>query len=97
MNFSRETAKDVRNQCGGCTGGHCPLVPPDHEPVLQGWQLSWASLLFFSLPMAGAIVGAVCGRGAAHLQLFGGLTGLVTGMVASGMFARLFDDREAMA
>ncbi|MCL4202688.1 MAG: hypothetical protein KJ000_09340 [Pirellulaceae bacterium] len=97
MNFNRETAEDVRSQCGGCTGGPCPLAPPDHEPVLQGWRLSWASLLFFALPMAGAIIGAACGRNEASLQLVGGLTGLVTGMVASGMVARLFDDRKATA
>jgi hypothetical protein len=53
--------------------------------------------LFFTLPMAGAIVGAACGRNAASLQLVGGLTGLVAGMVASSMVAKLFDDREATA
>jgi hypothetical protein len=47
--------------------------------------------------MAGAIIGAACGRNEASLQLVGGLTGLVTGMVASGMVARLFDDRKATA
>jgi hypothetical protein len=95
LNSNRETAADIRNQCSGCAGGHCPLAPPDHEPVLQGWRLSWASLVFFFLPMAGAIFGAAYCRGAAHLELFGGLTGLTIGLVASGVVARLFDDRGA--
>jgi hypothetical protein len=94
---NRETAVDIHNQCSGCSGGSCPVASSDQEPVLQGWRLSLASLAFFFLPLIGALVGAVCVRGSADLQLAGTLAGLVVGLVAGGVVGRAFVEREASA
>jgi hypothetical protein len=56
-----------------------------------------ASLVFFALPSACAILGAVFGRPAAHVELAGALAGLAGGLVAAGVIVKFFDDRKEAA
>jgi hypothetical protein len=94
---NRETAANIRNHCGTCTGDSCPLATPDQQQVLHGWRLALASLVFFLLPLTCAIAGAVCFHNVAHLQLVGTLAGLVIGLAAGAVIARVFTGRETVA
>lgn len=94
---NRETAADVRNQCGNCAGGPCSLSPPDQQRELQGWRFSLASVVFFLVPLACAIIGALACAGDADRQLLGTLAGLAIGLVVAGLFARAFGGRESIA
>ncbi len=94
---NRETAADVRNQCGKCASGPCSLAPPEQQQPLQGWRFSLASVVFFLVPLACAMLGAFLCAGDADRQLAGTLAGLAIGLVAAGLFARAFGGRESIA
>ncbi len=82
--------------CTGCTtcGSSEGCVPPAEDGPFRGWQLVLISAGLFLGPVGLAIVGALLGGDRPAVQLFGAVTGLLLGMGAAILTAKLLGSND---
>ncbi len=90
MHIHDDSSRPECENCSGCSVGDSPPTPDAaDEPGLAGWRLVSTSIGMFLVPIALAIIGAICGGGNPGSQLLGALVGLTIGIVAAVGIARL--------
>ena len=89
MYTDHEPGEVKSSGCLGCPVQDCPAGDREDDLPVSGWRLGLSAMGLFLGPSVLAIVGAMCYGNSRGAQFLGAIAGLVIGMTASVVLAKL--------